>query len=89
MNYRNVIQTPDIQNNKVVGWTLRVEAEQDGYIGAVEEYVAIPLAEQQDMSAWTPEKLATLLTETSTSRNMLYRAADKVMSIINKITPAA
>ncbi len=89
MNYRNVAQTPDIQNNKIVGWTLRVEAEQDGYIGLVEEYVAIPVAEQQDMSEWTSEKLEALLTATSNSRNMLYRAADKVMAIINKLTPTA
>lgn len=89
MNYRNVIQTPDIQNNKVVGWTLRVEAEQDGLIGAIEEYVAIPLAEQVDMSAWTPEKLAELLNKIAAERNMLYRAAAKVMDALNNVTPAA
>jgi hypothetical protein len=78
MKYLSAEQTPIVQNNLIVAWTLRVRAEEGGVEATLEEHVDIPEAERVEVTAWTLTKMQDLITKVSEERNMLFRAAQMV-----------
>lgn len=79
MNYPPVSQTPIIEGNLVVGWTLRVRAEDGALFGEIEERVDLPVEEHKPIQDWDSSQLEKLLTKVASERTMHYRATKIVM----------
>ena len=79
MKYLSAEQTPIVQNNLIVAWTLRVRAEEDGVEAILEEHVDIPETDRIEITAWTLDMMQNLINKISEERNMLFRVAKMVI----------
>lgn len=79
MKYLSAEQTPIVQNNLIVAWTLRVRAEEDGVEAILEEHVDIPETDRIEITAWTLAMMQNLINKISEERNMLFRVAKMVI----------
>ena len=79
MKYLSAEQTPIVQNNLIVAWTIRVRAEEDGVEAILEEHVDIPETDRIEITAWTLDMMQNLINKISEERNMLFRVAKMVI----------
>ena len=79
MKYLSAEQTPIVQNNLIIAWTLRVRAEEDGVEAVLEEHVDIPETDRIEITAWTLDMMQNLINKISEERNMLFRVAKMVI----------
>ena len=79
MKYLSAEQTPIVQNNLIVAWTIRVRAEEDGVEAILEEHVDIPETDRIEITAWTLTMMQNLINKISEERNMLFRVAKMVI----------
>ena len=79
MKYLSAEQTPIVQNNLIVAWTIRVRAEEDGVEAILEEHVDIPETDRIEITAWTLTMMENLINKISEERNMLFRVAKMVI----------
>lgn len=79
MKYLSAEQTPIVQNNLIVAWTIRVRAEEDGVEAILEEHVDIPETDRIEITAWTLAMMQNLINKISEERNMLFRVAKMVI----------
>ena len=79
MKYVNATQTPILQENLIVAWVVRVQAEHGEYVGIAEHQVDLPVEERVPLDQWSVEKMQVLLSTASEQYNLPYKAADKVV----------